>query len=62
MGSCAAPFRLGTAVALGFLSACMHGLIEALDLFKHELCCGSLGSDLLPMELKLLLHLDVEVR
>jgi hypothetical protein len=40
----------------------MHGLREALDLFKHELCCGSLGSDLLLLELKLLLNVDVGVR
>ena len=40
----------------------MHGLSEALDLFLHAICCGSLGSDLLLLELKLHLHLDVGVR
>ena len=37
----------------------MHSFRELLDLLKHELCCGSLGSDLLLLELKLHLNLDV---
>ena len=37
----------------------MHSFREFLDLLKHELCCGSLGSDLLLLELKLHLNLDV---
>ena len=40
----------------------MHCLCEVLDLFEHAFCCGSLGSYLLLLELKLRLHLDVEVR
>ena len=40
----------------------MHCLCEALDLFEHAFCCGSLGSHLLLLELKLHLHLDVGVR
>ena len=43
------------------LSASMHGLGEALDLFEHAICCGSLGSYELLLQLKLLLHLDVDV-
>ena len=37
----------------------MHSFREVLDLLKHELCCGSLGSDLLLLQLKLRLDLDV---
>ena len=37
----------------------MHSFGEFFDLLKHELCCGSLGSDLLLLELKLHLHVDV---
>ena len=44
------------------LSACMHRLSEALDLFEHAFCCGSLGSYLLLLELKLHLNIDVGVR
>ena len=40
----------------------MHRLCEALDLFEHAICCGSLGSDLLLLELKLHLNIGVEVR
>ena len=40
----------------------MHSFREVLDLLKHELCCGSLGSDLLLLELKLHLKLNVWVR
>ena len=42
------------------LSACMHGLCKALELFEHAIRRGSLGSELLLLELKLLLELDVE--
>ena len=40
----------------------MHSFREFLDLLKHELCCGSLGSDMLLLELKLRLDLNVWVR
>ena len=52
--------QIGDSSSAGVLSACMHGLIKALDLFKHDLCCGSLGSDLLLLDLKLLFELNVE--
>ena len=35
----------------------MHRLDEALDLFEHAIYCGSLSSDLLLLDLKLLLDL-----
>ena len=37
----------------------MQSFREVLDLPLHELCCSSLGSDLLLHDLKLLLNLDV---
>ena len=53
--------QIGNSSSSRVLSACMHRLDEALDLFKHAFCCGSLGSELLLLELKLHLELDVEV-
>ena len=41
------------------LGAGMHSVRESLDLLKHEFCGGSLGSDLLMLQLKLLLDLVV---
>ena len=50
---------IGNSSGARVLSAGVHSLGEALDLFKHAVCCGSLGSDLLLLKLKLHLELDV---
>ena len=52
--------QIGNSSSARVLGTSMHSFREFLDLLLHELCCGSLGSDLLLLELKLLLDLNVE--